>query len=305
MTWKMKAAIQGVLSAIPGGTSVNYFLQRYVARTLPESETIFESRVELAKRHIAVLREKNKVDLKSQKFFEFGAGRDLCGPLTFYCQGVEQQRLIDLHFILRPFLVNDSIRRLQASAARHVLFRVPQLPVREDKQGCLEDLRRFYGIDFTAPGDARDTKLPAGSIDAITSTNTLEHVPPADIAQILTELRRILAPGGIMSFQVDYQDHWSYFDSAIDVFHFLRYSNQDWSGYNPSLNYQNRLRHVDYLALYKQAGFQCMEENCTQEPGDLDRIAALPALGEQFQSYTPEQLSIRKSFVVLKPAGAA
>jgi hypothetical protein len=300
MTWKVKAAIQRLLSAIPSGTDLNYLLQLYIARTLPESETIFESRVELAKRHMAVLAEQGRTNLGKLLFFEFGAGRDLCGPLTFYCYGVTRQRLLDLDFILRPFLVNDTIRRLQAGAARYGLPKVPGQLVREDRKGCVEDLKKYYGIDFTAPADARDTKLPTGSVDVVTSTNTLEHIPPADIASILAEIRRILAPNGLLSFQVDYQDHWSYFDSSIDVFHFLRYPPAEWSRYNPSLNYQNRMRHAAYLKLYEDAGLQVISESREQQPEDLAKIAALPSLAEEFRSYTPEQLSVRKSFMVLR-----
>ena len=305
MTWKVKAAIQGVLSVIPGGKDVNYLLQRYVARTLPESEKIFASRVAIAQRHMAVLREHSPAGLDEFLFFEFGAGRDLCGPLTFYCHGVERQRLVDLQFILRPFLVNDTIRRLQSSSTRYHLPRVPGRLIREDRKGCLEDLQEFYGIQFTAPGDARATGLPAGSVDVVTSTNTLEHIPPADIAAILTEIRRILAPRGLMSFQVDYQDHWSYFDNTIDAYHYLIYTNKEWTWFNPDLNYQNRLRHADYLALYRQAGLECILESREEQPGDLDRIAALPSLAPEFQSYSPEQLSVRTGFVVLRPAAGA
>lgn len=300
MTWKLKAAIQNFLSSIPGGTDLNYLLQRYVAKTLPESEKIFDSRVELALRHIKVLREQSGMDLGAKLFFEFGAGRDLCGPLVFYAMGVARQRLVDLEFILRPFLVNDTIQRLQASAKRYNLDRIPERAVREDRDGCLEDLKQFYGIDFTAPSDARDTGMRAGSVDLVTSTNTLEHIPPADIAAILTEIRRILAPGGLLSFQVDYQDHWSYFDHSINVYHFLRYSTPEWKRYNPPLNYQNRLRHADYMSLYKQAGLECIQENLLQMAGDLDLAAAAP-LAPEFRPYSPEQLSIRTGFVVLRP----
>jgi SAM-dependent methyltransferase len=300
MTWKVKAAIQRVLSAIPGGTDVNYLLQRYVAKTLPESEVLFEGKATVALRHMKVLGEQTG-ELGTKLFYEFGAGRDLCGPLVFYSMGVSRQRVVDLDFILRPFLVNDAIRRLRASAARYGLLRVPERFIREDKRGCLEDLRQFYGIEFTAPADARNTGFPAGSVDIVTSTNTLEHIPPADIAAILKETRRILSPAGVMSFQVDYKDHWSYFDSGITIYNFLRYPGAEWVRYNPSLNYQNRLRHADYLALYRQAGLDCVEVNRVQKPGDLELLASLPSLAPEFQSYSPEDLSVRTGFVLLRP----
>ena len=301
MTWKTKAVIQRILSSFPGGVQVNYALQRYVTRTLPESETIFTDRVQIAQRHIEKLLAHGGGRLEDKLFFEFGAGRDLCGPLVFYSMGVTRQRLVDLQFLLRPFLVNDTLRRLRRDAARFHLPLSPAHFVREDKEGCLEDLRHHYGIDFVAPSDARCTGLADGAVDIITSTNTLEHIPPTDIASILKELRRILAPDGRLSFLVDYQDHWSYFDSNINVYNFLCYSAAEWAPYNPDLNYQNRLRHADYMRLYQQADFGIVDEHTEgAQPTDLEKIAAIPVVASEFAHFDPVAIRLRKGFVVLK-----
>ena len=41
----------------------------------------------------------------------------------------------------------------------------------------LEELEARFGIRYLAPRDARATALPAGSVDFVSSTSTLEHVP--------------------------------------------------------------------------------------------------------------------------------
>lgn len=304
MTWKMKAAIQRILSAIPGGVHVNYALQRHVVHTLPESDTIFQARVRIAQQHLRKLAECGSGPLESRLFFEFGAGRDLCGPLVFHAMGIERQYLVDLEFLLRPFLVNDTIRRLQQASASFQLRRTPAHLVRETRTGCLEDLRRYYGIDFRAPADARRTELADGSVDVVTSTNTLEHIPPGDIALILKEMQRVVAADGWLSFLVDYQDHWSYFDKSINVYHFLRYTAEEWKPFNPSLNYQNRMRHPEYMRLYEQGGFVILDEQTEGgQPEDLEQLAVIPTIAPDFGRFSRQELSLRKGFVVMRKRG--
>ena len=72
--------------------------------------------------------------------------------------------------------------------------------------------------------DARASGLHAGCVDIITSTNTLEHIPPGEIAAILRECARLLREGGLMSSSIDLQDHYHWFDKNISVYNFLRFS---------------------------------------------------------------------------------
>jgi hypothetical protein len=120
---------------------------------------------------------------------------------------------------------------------------------------------RSLGIDYRAPSDARSTGLPSGFIHAATSTNTLEHVPPEDISSIGRELVRLLDARGAASFQVDYSDHYSHFDSRISPWNFLGITERRWRWINSGLHHQNRLRHSSYRALLGEAGFTIDEEH--------------------------------------------
>jgi hypothetical protein len=125
-------------------------------------------------------------------------------------------------------------------------------------------------------------------------------VGAADIPAIHRECFRLLKPNGLATHQIDYQDHYSYFDGGISAFNFLRYSDREWSRYNPSLMYQNRLRHRDHLDLIRGAGFEILDEQrrgATAE--DCAIVGALP-LAERFRVYPAEQLAIRSAFVVAR-----
>lgn len=155
-------------------------------------------------------------------------------------------------------------------------------------------------IDYRTPCNARTTGLDLGSIDCITSTNTLEHIPPQDIHAILRECYRLLRDDGFMSFRIDYQDHYSYFDSSISVYNFLQYSNKAWRFFSPALQYQNRLRHKDYLELFQSVGFEIIEERRKDGTAvDLEIIKQL-RLDKRFREYSLQELAIRNSLIILR-----
>jgi SAM-dependent methyltransferase len=164
----------------------------------------------------------------------------------------------------------------------------------------VDELRRLHGITYRAPCDARSTTLRTGSIDVITSTNTLEHIPPGDIRGILAECHRILADDGLLSFQIDYEDHYSFFDRRISGYNFLRYSDAAWRVWNPDLHYQNRLRHRDYREMIEAAGFEILDEH--RRDGDAVERAALRALrlAPRFHGYREDELAVLNSSMVLR-----
>jgi SAM-dependent methyltransferase len=298
MNWKYKAFLQLAFSNIPFGESLNYFFQRYVKRSLPISDTKFTSIVSSAKKHIGAVKEFLRCQLSEAIFYEFGAGWNLVIPLALYAFGVERQILVDIRNLLRPKLVNDSIEKFQRIALDVTLLRKPNQFLSE-KRDFLISLKKYYGIEYRAPCDARDTGLETCSIDFVTSTNTLEHIHPQDIQAILRECHRILKDDGLISLLIDYKDHYAYFDRAISVYNFLRYSDRVWAFFNPALHYQNRLRHRNYLELFEMEGFEILKSNCIDGTvADLEIIERLP-IDKRFRTYSSEELSVRSSHVIL------
>lgn len=145
---------------------------------------------------------------------------------------------MDLRPLARAELALDVADRVGLAAA-------------EEVPTTLEDLLESLGIEYWARGDVRSTSEPAESVDVITSSNTLEHIPRGDIELILRECHRILVADGILSFQIDYKDHYSYFDPTCSPYRFLSFTSARWRLYNPALHHQNRLRHRDYLELFE------------------------------------------------------
>lgn len=300
MDWRIKALFQQLLSRLPHAERLNQYFQRYVTRSLPTGDTNCATVVGWAREDIRIIAHHYRRSLSDSVFYQFGAGCDLIIPLAYYGLGVNRQILVDLHPLLRPELVNATIAQFGRLTSELGLSRLPAQQLPRQKPAAWALLRERYGMEYRAPADARATGLPAAAVDCIASTNTLEHIPRDDIVRILAECRRILADDGVMSFRIDYQDHFSYFDSHISVYNFLRYPERTWTWYNPSLHYQNRLRHSDYVALITAAGFEIIEEH-RNDPSEADRavLGTLP-VDQRFHHYPPPDLGVRGALLVMR-----
>jgi SAM-dependent methyltransferase len=300
MNWKLKATLQNIFSHLPNGKNINYFFQKNVTKNLPINESKIQEKLEIANIHIDNFREYGNKPFEQAIFYEFGAGWDIAQPLIFYSLGINHQILVDIRKLVKIELINNSIQRLQDSNISNKVERVPKHII-DDKNNLVSLLKELYGIDYRAPADARDTKIKEKTIDCITSTNTLEHIPPEDIKAILKESHRILRDDGIMSFQIDYQDHYSYFDKNISVYNFLEFSEINWNlFFNPSLHYQNRLRHNDYLDIIDDVGFEILSDKYIEgQLADIEKIKSLD-LDQKFSKYSLSELAVRGTQIVLR-----
>jgi SAM-dependent methyltransferase len=292
MRWLAKALLQKTLSALPQAERANYLLQRHVTRSLPGAEAGFRRRFERATRHVEAYAEHGSDrPLGEAVFYEFGAGWDLAVPLSFWALGVERQVLVDLRPNVRADLVNTSIERLGRLASERGL-RNPGGPI-----ASVEELEPRFGIRYLAPLDARATGLPAGSVDFVTSTSTLEHIPEDDLVPLLAECRRLLRPDGAVSSRIDLSDHFSHFDHSLSPYNYLRYSDRTWRLVNSELLHQNRLRRSDYVSVFERAGLTVVAERPWHSgvalPEDLD---------PRFRDYYPEDLAVLGLRLVAVPS---
>lgn len=303
MRWLAKAALQKGMSALPASESVNYVFQRHVSRSLPTPERTFRRKFQRALGHLDAYAEHGpRREAGEAVFYEFGAGWDLAIQLSYWSLGVRRQILIDLRPNLRLELVNVTLERLRR--LRPELEEVAGRELRDpgsDGARSARELAERFGIDYLAPRDARGTGLGVESVDFVSSTNTLEHVPQVDLVPILGECRRLLRPDGILSSRIDLRDHYCDFDSTRTPYSFLRYSDRAWGLLNSGLMYQNRLRRPDYLRAFEDAGLGIVSETATRP--DERQLAALRdlELAPRFRAYPLEELAVQALVVVARP----
>jgi SAM-dependent methyltransferase len=292
MRWLAKAFLQKTLSALPQAERANYVLQRHVTRSLPGPEAGFRRRFGRAVRHVEAYSEHGpERPLGEAMFYEFGAGWDLAVPLSLWALGVERQILVDLRPNVRIELVNTSIARLGRLVSKRGL---------RDPGGTIssvEELEPRFGIRYLAPLDARATGLRPGSVDFVTSTSTLEHIPEEELVPLLAECRRLLRPDGAVSSRIDLSDHFSHFDHSLSPYNYLRYSDRTWRLVNSELLHQNRLRRSDYVSAFDQAGLTVVAERTWQPNVDLPED-----IDSRFRDYYPEDLAVLGLRLVAVPS---
>jgi SAM-dependent methyltransferase len=301
MRWLAKAALQRTLGALPQGERLNYVFQRHLLHSFPLGDGSYRQKFTRAVNHLAAYSEYGPdVPAAAATFFEFGAGWDLAIPLSYALLGVGQQIVIDIRPSARIELVNDTIAALDR--LRPELEQAAGGSLRDlgGPIASTADLETRFGIHYLAPCDARATSLAAGIVDFVSSTDTCEHIPAADLAEVFAECRRLLRPGGAFSCRIDLQDHYSYFDGSLSRYNFLRFSDRRWALVNSPLHYQNRLRAPDYLRLVREVGLDLVVER-PSGPSDqgLAELEKLP-LAKRFRSYPPEELGVTILFFVAR-----
>jgi len=153
-------------------------------------------------------------------------------------------------------------------------------------------------LDYLAPCDARKLPLADGSVDLIVSNNVLEHIPPEIIAAILREFHRVVHPAGTTMHTIDNCDHWSYNDPAISRVHFLQFEEPQWKRLrNNPMDYQNRLRHYEYLRLFADAGF-FVARDLSEVDGELVRALESTRICSKYRDIPHDKLAVPLSRII-------
>ncbi|MDR0390731.1 MAG: class I SAM-dependent methyltransferase [Planctomycetaceae bacterium] len=278
-------------------------MQRYITKSLPQSEEQFKSRWNSVIKHYNIFTRLSDKPVEDANCYEFGAGWDLMFPLSFSALGFSNIYCVDIRPLAMTSLINSNINFINKhlELTKQSCIKIEDYSGKElSSHNMIKKLAEKFHIYYYAPMDARKTNIPDASIDFFYSNATLEHIPSAIIVPILKECYRILNSEGIFSVMIDYSDHWSSFDRSITQYNYLKFSSKEWLKYNPSLQYQNRLRHSDYIRFFEQSGFEILsEEKFYPDQKQIDQLKTLP-LANEFKKYTFDDLTITGCWITGK-----
>jgi len=145
---------------------------------------------------------------------------------------------------------------------------------------------------YLSTGLRNFAEIPTGSVGFVWSQAVLEHVRAAEMERLISEMYRVLRPGGIASHRIDLGDHLG---GSLNN---LRFSDALWESrlMAESGFYTNRLRFGQMLDLFRQAGF-------TVEVLGTDLWPQVPlprsVLADRFRSLPDEELRVRGFDVIL------
>jgi Methyltransferase domain len=282
MDWRLKCLALHALG-VPGTDVIHRWLQKHVTKryffTVPSALSVF-----------GIHADNYRKLSRPARALEFGAGPNLLAALLLSNAGAEVWAF-DLHRIARADRVNHIIRQLSA-----------KVPGNWPEIRDFEDLERLYRIHYVAPGDARATGLPDGSIDFFYSTSVMEHIPEHDLVAILRECKRLASRDALMSFSIGYWDHYAGVDRSITRMNFFRYNDPVWRLFNPARQYQNRLRHGDFERLFEELGFDTLSNERVR--GDERELDVVP-LAKRFRRYSRDDLLTVSGRFLLSPHDSA
>lgn len=293
MNWKLKGCIQKVLGGVPGGEYLNDRLQ--MAGGLRHFEQNIAAKVADWKQTCEYLADV-RFPTRGSIIVEIGTGWYPVLPICFNFAGAQRITSYDIHRHINAKLTARALRCLEphldaiagwcGSSLTEVCDKHRQL----SEASGIDDILRLAGIEYRAPGDARQTGLPSNSVDLVYSNSVFEHVPKPAILEILRESQRILKPGGLALHNIGCNDHYAFIDPSISFVNFLRFNEAEWRLWNNSLQYQNRLRAPEFLDLATEAGLQVIYKRTHVRPGSREALSQF-TVAPEFRQFSPEDLA--------------
>ena len=298
--------MQKLISFAPASHRINYLFQRYVTGGIVINERFVHDKLIHLRDHLAGYRE-FAGQAHPRTTLELGTGWYPVIPIGLFLAGAESIHSVDI----TPLVDRDRVvTTMDAILDHHRAGRLGEyfepLP---DRMDALEEMRlgagetpllellRGLNIHLLVT-DARRLPLADGSIDLVTSNNTLEHVTADALVDILREFARLSHPGTVMSHFIDMSDHFAHLDKSIDIYNFLRFSDAQWRLIDNSVQPQNRLRYGDYLSMYAELGLPILRE--FHRPGDVRALETAP-LARRFRSRPREELAISHCHIYSGP----
>lgn len=300
MAWQLKFLRSSAFALLPGGQWLRTIKRKFVPYPAHLDPGTLDDAFEI----IAMLGRAG-MHLRGRVVLEVGSGWRPIIPLLMRLAGAHRVYLVDTQRLLdAPLLRGIASKLREQSDAIAARLGADAVHVRATlhcpADATLAELLEYFGFVYLAPADATALALDDDSIDIAISRAVFEHIPPVTLARIFAELRRVLNADGAMCHIVDNSDHWWHVDRRLSRINFLRYSEVRWRWFaiNP-LDYQNRLRHSDYLNLAQRSGFEIVEDRSVPDPRALDELQRL-RVDRMFATYFPDDLATLTSRFVAR-----
>ena len=256
INWKIKSLLYNIFSFLKLKKTF-YLTQKYITK---RSRVNISSINKFWKYHSDAIESNNIENL-----LEVGAGKslELNIYLSYLFKNKIYQTTIDINNMLDFELFNSA--SLQISRLLNIKY--------HGKIKTLREIRNVYNIKYIAPQSTSDLIKINSKFDICLSSTTLEHFAEKDLDIYLNDAKKLIKKNGLLSSIIDYSDHYSHTDKTISPLNFLQFSKKEWEKYNNSFLYQNRLRHRDYVKLFKKFNYEIVQEikgETTDPPKKLD-----------------------------------
>ncbi|WP_457670598.1 class I SAM-dependent methyltransferase [Thiolapillus sp.] len=200
-----------------------------------------------------------------QHVVELGTGWVSAVPLGFGLAGARVDTF-DISYLVADDLFrqtrdvyrnrSEQLARASGTAPEKIRQRLKKIELAHNfSEAC-----QLLGGSYHAPFDTTALPFKDGEVDMVISNLVLQCVPKDAIPLLLQESWRILKPGGVALHRIRMSDEYSPPGSGRNHLEYLKYSERIWNRwFNHSLKHINRLRAPQFLELFRQHGFGCLE----------------------------------------------
>ncbi|NVJ71270.1 MAG: class I SAM-dependent methyltransferase [Alphaproteobacteria bacterium] len=231
-------------------------------------------------------------DVPLDTILEFGTGWVPTIPMIFKAAGAKKIILTDIEPLMDGATMQEA-KRFVTGKRDQIAAAINCAPESVEANLNAPDTLFTYLCPFDP------AHFAPHSVDFLYSRTVLEHIPEANLSNILGQLKTIMKPDGKAIHIIDNSDHFEHTDKSLSRLNFLKYSDAAWRLICANgQNIQNRLRHSDYLKLFPSVGYDIHEQYAEVHEPTFQAIDKIK-LHERFHRYSPEDLATITSTLVL------
>ena len=249
-------------------------------------------------------------------------GRQMVYLMRHYCNITKGNNLLELgtgwiHWyssFVRIFnnvqiTLFDVLDNRQLNAFRHFLYQLPEYltedeMVEYDKQidvinsviniKSFEDIYKLLNFTYVTQKSGKLGCFANNKFDIVFSCAVFEHIRKDILSNYITEILRILKPGGYSVQIIDMGDHYHYLDNKnTHLKEYLRINSKLWELYfNNNIQYINRLQSSEWLELFKNSGFKLIYKQ--QLYTDIDSLK----IGKEYINFKKNDIECHQLIVV-------
>ncbi|MYB32456.1 MAG: class I SAM-dependent methyltransferase [Acidobacteria bacterium] len=293
-----KHAAQKVLGGIPSG----YRVQELVKRATGRSDR-FTAADSLRNRLRSKIERFNAAGIEPPgTVVEQGTGWLGFDLVLFHLAGARRIVTYDTMPWLRADLLRrnaevlagstDIVKRWRGTVPGDVEGRAECL--RASLDAPLDILLKRLGVTVRVTRSMDRSEIGAASVDLFYSDSVLQFVDGRDLRALVREARRFLKPSGRCFHVVDCRDSQAQHDRRIPPLAYLAWPEPLWNLLTSRyLNYQNRWRMAEFVALFEGAGFRVSTVNPVARAEEIEYARCRLARVARFRGMSPEEVATR------------
>lgn len=160
------------------------------------------------------------------------------------------------YFQLFERAMDEELGLDQAQSTRaHRLLQVIQ------KANSFDEIYSTLGFSYVVNPTGTLERFEDEAFSVIFSCNVLEHINRGILPEFIRDIHRLLKSGGYSIQAIDLGDHLAYYNGRLSLKNYLRFSDTVWRRFfENDVQYFNRVQRPEWLALFREAGFQLVEE---------------------------------------------